>query len=86
MRPRGRRANVTPLVVDDRRNGSVGADQLEADWARSLDAASDAVDASRRAGTLTQADVAAEPERVREERNWLGSIGGALKRLLPKRD
>jgi hypothetical protein len=73
-------------VTDDRRNGSVDAAQLEADWERSLDAAGDALDASRRAGTLTRDDLAAGSERTREERTWLGSIGGALKRLIPRRD
>ena len=73
-------------MTNDRRNGNVDAAQLEADWGRSLDAASDAVDASRRAGALTQRELAGESERIREERKWLAGIGGALRRLIPRRD
>ena len=68
-------------MTDDRRNGSVNAAQLEAVWERSLDAARNTVEASHRVGTPRPTS-----EGVRGERTWLASIGGVLRRLIPRRD
>jgi hypothetical protein len=61
------------------------ADELEAEWDRSLAAATRAVDASGRARTLTEPELAAESKRIREEREWLGGFRNALQRLFPRR-
>ena len=69
----------------DDREPTVDAEELEAEWERSLDAADHAVDASRGAGALPRADLAAESARIADERRWLSGIRGALRRLVPGR-
>jgi len=67
------------------RDPAVGADQIEADWSRSLDAATDAVAASRRARVLEPRELAAESQHISEERRWLSGFKGTLRRLFPRR-
>lgn len=55
---------------------------LERDWEDALDAADEAVQAAREAGTLEPADAAAETAHVREERQWFGGLRSSLRRLV----
>jgi hypothetical protein len=74
-------------VEDDRREHDrdrlTNADEIKAEWDRALDAASLAVGASSRAGTLGQSDLAAESQLISDERQWLSGFLNALRRLFP---
>jgi len=70
---------------DSGRDPTPDADDLEAAWERSLDAASTAVDANVRARALAPSDLAAESKRISGERQWLRRFRGTLRRLFPSR-
>ena len=64
---------------------SLTAEQVEEDWKRALDSASEAVSfcADSRLRLLTPAYAAHEVEQIRAEREWLARIGPSLRRLFP---
>jgi hypothetical protein len=59
------------------------ADQVEEDWKRALDTASEAVSSCALAGLLTPAYAAHETELIRAEREWLAGISATLRMLFP---
>ena len=61
----------------------IHAEDIEAEWNRAVVAASDAVGASGRAGTLGQPDLAAEARHISDERQWLSGFATTLRRLFP---
>jgi hypothetical protein len=75
-------------MQDERRDHgrfTADADEIEAEWERSLDAATEAVASYARAGTLGQSELAAESKVIREERQWLIGYRTSLRRLFPRR-
>jgi hypothetical protein len=50
------------------------APELKALWRHALDTADAAIDAGRRAGTLTPGFCAAELRHIRAEREWLATV------------
>jgi hypothetical protein len=69
----------------DAEGDTLDADRIEADWEHALDAATEAVDASSRSGSLSPSEVAAEAEHIRGERRWLKGFGPSLRKLFPRR-
>lgn len=59
---------------------------LDDDWARSIEAASDALEASRRGGTLPEPELKAASHHLREERKWFAGVRAALGKIVPKRN
>jgi hypothetical protein len=59
------------------------ADQLEADWERALDSASEAVSFCADAKLLTRAYAEREVAIIRAERKWLERVSPSLRRLFP---
>jgi hypothetical protein len=59
------------------------ADQIEEDWERALDTASEAVSFCARSGLLTPADAAHEVALIRAERTWLVGMRPTLRGLFP---
>jgi len=62
---------------------SLTAEQIEDDWKRALDAASEAVSFCAESKLLTPAYAAHEAEVIRAERDWLMRISPTLRRLFP---
>jgi hypothetical protein len=62
---------------------SLTADQIEEDWERALDTASEAVSFCARSRLLTPVYAAHEVELIRAERQWLAGIRPTLRRLFP---
>ena len=62
---------------------SLTADQIEEDWERALDTASEAVSFCARSGLLAPVYAAHEVELIRAERQWLAGIRPTLRRLFP---
>ena len=61
----------------------ITADQIEEDWERALDTATEAVTFCARSGLLTQAYAEHEVELIRAEREWLARIRPTLRTLFP---
>ena len=59
------------------------ADQVEADWKRALDSASEAVRFCRDSKLLTPAYAAREAVIIDAERKWLERLRPELRRLFP---
>ena len=59
------------------------AEQVEEDWERALDTASEAVSFCARSGLLAPVYAAHEVELIRAERQWLAGIRPTLRRLFP---
>jgi len=59
------------------------ADQIEEDWKRALDTASEAVSFCARSRLLTPAYAAHEVALLTAERKWLAGITPTLRRLFP---
>jgi hypothetical protein len=59
------------------------ADQIEEDWNRALDTASEAVNFCAASRLLTPAYAAREVALIGAERKWLAHIGPTLRRLFP---
>jgi hypothetical protein len=59
------------------------ADQVEKDWKRALDTASEAVSFCTDARLLTPAYAAHEVALITAERRWLAQIRPSLSRLFP---
>jgi len=59
------------------------ADQVEEDWERALDSASEAVSVCARSKLVTPAYAAREVAHIRAERNWLARTRPTLRRLFP---
>jgi hypothetical protein len=64
-------------------NDLLTADQVEEDWERALDTATEAVSVCARSGLLTPTYAAREVALIRAERNWLAHIRPTLRRLFP---
>ena len=59
------------------------ADQIEADWNRALDSASEAVGFCADAKLLTRAYAQREVKIISAERQWLEHVRPTLRRLFP---
>jgi hypothetical protein len=68
---------------NDVRAQSLTAAQIEEDWERALDTASEAVSFCARSRLLAPAYAAHEAELIRAERKWLAGIRPTLRRLFP---
>jgi hypothetical protein len=62
---------------------SLTAAQIEEDWERALDTASEAVSICARSRLLAPAYAAHEAELIRAERKWLALVRPTLRRLFP---
>jgi hypothetical protein len=60
------------------------ADQLEADWKRALDSASEAVQFCTAEKLLTPAHAAREAMVIDAERKWLERVRPELRKLFPR--
>jgi hypothetical protein len=61
----------------------ITADQIEEDWERALDTATQAVTFCAESGLLTQAYARHEVEHIQAERKWLAHIRPTLRMLFP---
>ena len=68
---------------NDARTESLTADQIEEDWKRALDTASEAVSLCARSRLLTPAHAVHEVALIRAERKWLARIRPTLRTLFP---
>ena len=64
-------------------NETLTANQIEEDWTRALDSASEAVSFCAESKLLTPAYAAREAVRIRAEREWLARMSPTLRRLFP---